>query len=306
MDSTRPTPPAPSASRPARGRTLAAPAIGLAAGGALVAALLAGPGGGHLAGGLEAASAASTTALGRVATVLPLGYAFAAGMAAAVNPCGFALLPAYLGLYLGDGDAAGETGRAPARLRRAAAVSAVVSASFVALFGAAGLAVGLAAAVAGLFPWLGLLVGALLVVAGGRLLDGEAFHGGVAPGLVGRLGARARRPGAPGYLAYGLAYGLASLGCALPLFLAVAGSALAARGVLAALGQFVLYGLGMGAVLTALTLGVAAGGDAALRGGRRARRYVQPVGAVLVLLAGAYLIYYWLTLGGLLAGVGLP
>ena len=32
----------------------------------------------------------------------PLGFAFAAGMASAVNPCGFAMLPAYLGLYLGS------------------------------------------------------------------------------------------------------------------------------------------------------------------------------------------------------------
>ena len=29
-------------------------------------------------------------------------FAFAAGMASAVNPCGFAMLPAYLGLYLGS------------------------------------------------------------------------------------------------------------------------------------------------------------------------------------------------------------
>jgi cytochrome c biogenesis protein CcdA len=34
----------------------------------------------------------------------PLGLAVAAGMLAAVNPCGFALLPAYLSLLIsGDG-----------------------------------------------------------------------------------------------------------------------------------------------------------------------------------------------------------
>ena len=31
-------------------------------------------------------------------TKAPLGYAFVAGMIASVNPCGFVLLPAYLGL----------------------------------------------------------------------------------------------------------------------------------------------------------------------------------------------------------------
>ena len=34
---------------------------------------------------------------------VPLGYALVAGMVASVNPCGFVLLPAYLGYYLGDG-----------------------------------------------------------------------------------------------------------------------------------------------------------------------------------------------------------
>ena len=32
------------------------------------------------------------------------GYAFAAGMLATLNPCGFTLLPAYLSYYLGRAD----------------------------------------------------------------------------------------------------------------------------------------------------------------------------------------------------------
>ena len=31
----------------------------------------------------------------------PLALAFASGMVATVNPCGFAMLPAYLGYFLG-------------------------------------------------------------------------------------------------------------------------------------------------------------------------------------------------------------
>ena len=37
--------------------------------------------------------------------LLPVGYAFGAGMVSTVNPCGFAMLPAYLAFYLGTGDA---------------------------------------------------------------------------------------------------------------------------------------------------------------------------------------------------------
>jgi cytochrome c biogenesis protein CcdA len=77
---------------------------------------------------------------------VPFGYAFGVGMAAAVNPCGFALLPTYLGLYLGS--AAGDQRAWPSQLGRALLISASMTASFVALFGAAGLVVGVAGAAA--------------------------------------------------------------------------------------------------------------------------------------------------------------
>lgn len=39
-----------------------------------------------------------------VADPIPLGYAFGAGMVSTVNPCGFAMLPAYPGSFLGSRD----------------------------------------------------------------------------------------------------------------------------------------------------------------------------------------------------------
>ena len=81
------------------------------------------------------------------------------------------------------------------------------------------------------------------------------------------------------------------------------GSTLTTGGVLTATGQFVLYALGMGFVLTLLTLGTALFKYAALRTVRHIVRWVHPVSAVLLLLAGVYLMYYWLTLGGLLAAL---
>ena len=48
---------------------------------------------------VEALSGDSQSFLGGIGF---LGFAFAAGLAAAVNPCGFAMLPAYMGLYLGS------------------------------------------------------------------------------------------------------------------------------------------------------------------------------------------------------------
>src|SRR6266516_932663 len=104
-------------------------------------------------------------------------YAFLLGVVAGVNPCGFALLPAYLGLYLNDGKA-GES--VAARARRSLAVSLVVAGTFTALFGAAG-AVFSAGSwfIVRSLPWAGLGVGVLLIVAGGVLLAGGAIGSSV-------------------------------------------------------------------------------------------------------------------------------
>jgi cytochrome c biogenesis protein CcdA len=70
--------------------------------------------------------------------VLPVGYAFGAGMVAAVNPCGFAMLPAYLSLYLGAQEEGFANRPVLFRFLRALLVGAVVSSGFVLLFGLAG------------------------------------------------------------------------------------------------------------------------------------------------------------------------
>src|SRR6266851_2790390 len=44
-----------------------------------------------------------------LATLIPLGWAFAAGMVASVNPCGFFMLPAYLSYQLGAPGALGSS-----------------------------------------------------------------------------------------------------------------------------------------------------------------------------------------------------
>lgn len=273
----------------------------LALAAAVGTALLTGPKGGSLIAGVESASAVSSSVVNNLAAILPLGYAFGAGMVAAVNPCGFVLLPAYLGLYLG---LEGKAERQPAvhrRVLRALQVGGVVTLGFVLLFGVTGLLIAAASTViAGIFPWLGFVIGVLLALTGGWLIGGGSLYTSLGERLAGRFGARAGRGGVRGYFAYGLAYGATSLSCTLPIFLAVVGSAFAARNFPLAGAQFLLYALGMGFVITLLTLGLAFFQQAAAEPGRRLLRFAQPVSAVFLLLAGAYIVFYWLTIGGLL------
>jgi cytochrome c biogenesis protein CcdA len=175
-------------------------------------------------------------------------------------------------------------------------VSATVTASFALLFGLAGIFAGLvASALTSLLPWIGTAVGVGLILLAGVLASGRGLTVSFAPRVAQHLTAATRIRGLGGYAAYGTAYGLASLGCTLPVFLGVVGTSLQLHGLAAAVGQFLLFGIGMGAVLAALTIATAWFGDGLIRRARTLGRHVGWASAVLLWLAGAYVVYYWLT-----------
>ncbi|HYW89633.1 MAG TPA: cytochrome c biogenesis protein CcdA [Chloroflexota bacterium] len=247
---------------------------------------------------VETAAAGAATALDAAARWLPLGYAFGAGLVATANPCGFVMLPAYLSKAV-DTVSSGRV--MVRRLVRAVVVSVAVSGGCIVLFGAAGLAIGIAqAALVALLPWVGLGIGVALVALAGWQLAGGTVYATFGARLSEHFAPSARRADVRGYFAYGMAYGLASLSCTLPIFLTVASTALGAGGVVAAVLQVLLYGLGMGSAISVLTVVAALAASAVLTSSRGVVRYVEPLTVVLLLLAGGYIVYYWLTLGGAL------
>ncbi len=252
-------------------------------------------------GFVESLSGSSSSKLGGWGLLAPLGFAFAVGMASAVNPCGFAMLPAYLGLYLGDAEQEAERASAFKRLRQAVIVGSTVTAGFVVLFGSAGLIIGLGARafIVDVLPWLGLVIGIVLALVGSWMLGGGKLYTGFAARAANKMG----DPGQvsmKGYFIFGISYATASLSCTLPIFLAVVGTSLAVSSIFSSLGQFFLYALGMGVVIMALTVGMAFFKTAMVGALRKALPYVQPVGSWLMVIAGMYIVFYWLTIGDLL------
>jgi cytochrome c-type biogenesis protein len=252
-------------------------------------------------GFVELLSGESSSFLGGLGLVIPLGFAFAAGMASAVNPCGFAMLPAYLGLYLGSNNQSRHTANPVHQLGRAFLVGGVVTGGFVVLFGVAGilLSLGTRSIVLNVLPFIGLAVGVLLTGLGAWLVGGGKLYTGLAARAASHLG-DPNQVNVKGYFIFGLSYGTASLSCTLPIFLSVIGTTLAASGLVTVAGQFFLYALGMGLVIIGLTIGMALFQGTMVGLLRKALPYVQPIGAWLMIIAGTYIIFYWLTLGGLL------
>ena len=67
---------------------------------------------------------------------IPIAYAFSAGMIATINPCGFAMLPAYIAYNLGLGE---ESGNAARRAMQGVSLGLIATSGFVFLFGIVGL-----------------------------------------------------------------------------------------------------------------------------------------------------------------------
>lgn len=250
---------------------------------------------------VETLSGDSGSFLGGLGLLAPLGFAFAAGMVSAVNPCGFAMLPAYLGLYLGTNEQVSENVHPIKHIAKGLQVGASVTAGFIVLFGMTGIIIGLGAGavVVDILPWLGLTIGISLAITGSWMIGGGKLYTGFAARAASHMG----NPGqvnVRGYFLFGLSYGTASLSCTLPIFLSVIGTSFAVSSIANSVGQFLLYALGMGTVILTLTLGIAFFKGAMISALRKALPYVQPIGSWLMILAGSYIVFYWLTLGGLL------
>jgi cytochrome c biogenesis protein CcdA len=208
----------------------------------------------------------------------PLFYPFTLGMLAAVNPCGFPLLPVYLELFVGTsgtdtGADTSDSGRLGGRATRAVTAGAFCTAGFIVVFGLLGLFAdlgwsGVGDRSSGAARYLMVALGVTMVVVGGAALLGRPFRFPV-PRLTSGLGLR--RPAA--LTVFGLSYAVASIGCALPLFVAGVASSFTRDSPLHGATVLVAYALGMGVVLSALAVAIAVGGPSAGRPLRRLSRY---------------------------------
>lgn len=215
-----------------------------------------------------------------------IGYAFTLGLLAAVNPCGFPLLPAYLASFVATPD-----GRsAPRRAARGLIAGGCLTVGFLAVFVVAGAVVGVGGRLALAWtPWIMVLVGVGIAVFGVVALVGRA------PSFA--LPSPALRPGrgAVSMTLFGVTYAIGSLSCSLPLFLASVTDRFAHLGGWAGIGTVIAYGLGMGFFVTATGVVAAVAGAGAARRIRPLARVVPVVGAVALLVCGIYLAVYWTT-----------
>ncbi len=214
-----------------------------------------------------------------------LGFALGAGLVAALNPCGFAFLPGYLGLVIaGDTSAPSR----PAALARAGAATVAMSSGFLTVFGVFGVVISPVASSAQRYlPFATVVIGVLLIALALWLLSGRDVVA-----MVPRLTGGTPTARLSSMYGYGVGYAVASLSCTIAPFLAMLGATFRHGDIVTGLLGFLAYGAGMSITVGVAALIVALVGSGAGTGIRRMLPYINPIAGMVVLLTGLYVTYY--------------
>ncbi|MDG2439599.1 MAG: cytochrome c biogenesis CcdA family protein [Ilumatobacter sp.] len=216
-----------------------------------------------------------------------MSLSFIRGLVAAVNPCGFILLPTYLMYFLGV--SGGVPGTQKASLTRALKVSAAVSSGFLAVFLAIGfLSVPLRSTISANSKYVTGFIAMGLIVLGAAMLFGYKL-----PFMTPQIESGKKDQTVKSMFVYGVAYAVASIGCTIGLFLATVFSTRPDETFIDSVANMIAYGAGMALLVSALTVGFAFANTTLLKFLRNAMQYVDKIAAAFVMLSGLYLAWYF-------------
>ena len=212
---------------------------------------------------------------------------FALGMVALINPCGFALLPAYLGFFVSlEGDEVSE--RRIQSLNRAQIVGLSLSLGFLLVFGLIGIV--FSGSIDTIGPWL---PEATLVMGIGLVALGVAMVFGFQPMLrIPKLNKGGSTKSFGSVFLFGVSYAVASLSCTIGIFLSAIPTSSSGASFWSRMGSFISYGFGMGLLATIVTLAVALGRDSIVTQMRRLLPKINMISAVILIVVGVYVSLY--------------
>lgn len=215
-------------------------------------------------------------------------YSFILGVMAAVNPCGFVLLPTYLVYYLGT-ELNREDENKTTTLRRGLSVGIAVSSGFVGLFLVVGIiSRAFTTVISENAKYAALVIGIGLVSMGIAMLFGWKL-----PIAQPDVSMQRKRTTWNMFL-FGIVYAIASIGCTIGLLISVILGSINRHGFVSGVISIVLYGLGMGLLVTSLTVALAFARVGLVSTIKKSFKWFDKITAIFVVLTGLYLSWYWL------------
>ena len=217
-----------------------------------------------------------------------MSSAFAVGLVAAFNPCGFAMLPAYLSYFVSlESSEEANIGR---NIFRGLVVGLTLTVGFVLFFGTVGLLTSTIVsqgAIQSRLSWATFVIGILMVPLGIAMLFGYEPKL-----LVPRLNKGGTSRQLPSIFLFGVSFAVVSLGCTAPLFFATVVGSFESRNLWEGTLVFLAYAGGMSLIVMILTLATALGRNEIATSMRKVLPYVSKISGGFLVLAGGFLILY--------------
>ena len=217
-----------------------------------------------------------------------LAFPLAAGLIAAFNPCGFAMLPAYLSYFLGlesDNDDNREVG-----ILNGLKVSLTLSLGFVFVFAIIGILTNTIISEASVEKQAGYItlgIGITLVLLGVAMVAG--YH----PVLkIPRIQMGTSNRQLPSIFLFGISYAFVSIGCSAPIFFLTVGGSFSRDGIVNGSAVFISYALGMSIVITVLTVGISIARSSITEKYKSIMKYLNPISGIFLSISGFFLSAY--------------
>ena len=217
-----------------------------------------------------------------------LAFPLAAGLIAAFNPCGFAMLPAYLSYFLGlesDNDDNRDVG-----ILNGLKVSLTLSLGFVFVFAIIGILTNTIISEASIEKQAGYItlgIGIILVLLGVAMVAG--YH----PVLkIPRIQMGTSNRQLPSIFLFGISYAFVSIGCSAPIFFLTVGGSFSRDGIVNGSAVFISYALGMSIVITVLTIGISIARSSITEKYKSIMKYLNPISGIFLSISGFFLSAY--------------
>ena len=217
-----------------------------------------------------------------------LAFPLAAGLIAAFNPCGFAMLPAYLSYFLGlesDNRDEREVG-----ILDGLKVSLTLSLGFVFVFAIIGILTNTIISEASIEKQAGYItlgIGIILVLVGVAMV--ADYH----PVLnVPRIQMGTSNRQLPSIFLFGISYAFVSIGCSAPIFFLTVGGSFSRDGIINGSAVFISYALGMSIVITVLTVGISIARSSITEKYKSIMKYLNPISGIFLSISGFFLSAY--------------
>ena len=216
-----------------------------------------------------------------------ISVAIAAGFLTFISPCGIAMLPAYVSYYLGREKSEKDVKK---DFFNGLKNGLFVSLGLISIFMVIGaIIVYIGNFIKAYIPIFTLIVGLFLIIIGFFMLFNKNFSFTLPFHLQPK---KKINNGFLRFYTFGIGYGLAVMSCTLPVFLAIVISALSTGSVIGGIFIFLIYSVAAAVGVVGISIITAMSKVTIMKNFARIFPYVRIITAVVIIIAGSYIIYY--------------